>query len=114
MAIIQCPACDRRVSSKAPACPHCHEPLADLDEDERERLLVRRWRDRIYRARNFTYLAMALVVAGMIAWWLAEPQGLMLPIGTVPGVLLAVGVLGYVAAWGWLLWLKLQRDPRKR
>ena len=114
MAIIQCPACDRRVSSKVPVCPHCHEPLAELDENEGERLLVRRWRDRIYRARNFTYLAMALVVAGMIVWWLAEPQGLMLPIATVPGVLLAVGVIGYVAAWARLLWLKLQRDPRKR
>jgi hypothetical protein len=113
MAIIHCPACDRRVSSRAGACPHCNEALAELSDSERERLLIRRWRDRIYRARNFTYLAMALVVAGTITWWLSEPQGLMLPIGIAPGVLLTVGVTGYVVAWGWLLWLKLQRDPRK-
>lgn len=114
MAIIRCPACDRRMSSAAKACPSCHEPVGELSESDRERLLVRRWRDRIYRARNMTYAAMALVVAGMIAWWLAEPQGLSLPIDLVPGVLLGFGLVGYVASWGWLVWLRMHMDPRQR
>lgn len=114
MAIIHCPACGRRMSSVSKACPSCHEPVGELSESDRERLLVRRWRDRIYRARNLTYAAMTLVVAGMIAWWLAGPQGLSLPIPLVPGVLLGLGLLGYVASWGWLIWLRLREDPRKQ
>lgn len=113
MAIIRCPACDRRMSSAARACPHCHEPVGELSESDRDRLLVRRWRDRIYRARNLTYLAMTLVVAGLIIWWLTEPQGLVLPIGLVPGLLLGLGLIGYVAGWSWLVWLRMRQDPRR-
>lgn len=113
MAIIRCPACDRRMSSAAKACPHCHEPVGELSESDRERLLVRRWRDRIYRARNLTYLSMALVVAGMIAWWLTGPQGLVLPLAPLPAALLGAGLVGYIASWSWMIWLRMRHDPRK-
>jgi len=112
MAIIRCPACDHRVSSKARACPYCHEPIVELTEAERERLLLRRWRDQLYRARNATYLAMTAVVVGMIWWWLAKPQGLSLPIPTGPSILLGIGVAGYICAWVWLGWLRFYRKPR--
>lgn len=114
MAIIRCPACDRRMSSAARACPNCHEPVGELSESERKILLERRWRDRIYRARNLTYLAMSLVMAGMIAWWMTGPPGLALPIGMVAGVLLGSGIVGYVASWSWLIWLRMMQDPRKQ
>lgn len=114
MAIIHCPSCDRRMSSLARICPHCHEPVGALSESERETLAVRRWRDRIYRARNLTYVAMALVLAGLITWFAEAPRGLALPIGTVPGLLLGTGMLGYVASWGWLVWIKLREDPRRK
>lgn len=102
------------MSSVAKACPHCHEPLGELTESDRQQLQLRRWRDRLYRARNVTYAAMALVVVGVIAWWMAEPQGLTLPLPTVPGVLLGFGFLAYLASWGWLIWLRTQADPRGR
>ncbi|MGK7296437.1 MAG: hypothetical protein ACNS61_11530 [Candidatus Wenzhouxiangella sp. M2_3B_020] len=102
------------MSSLAKACPHCHEPVGELSESEREKLAMRRWRDRIYRARNLTYVAMTLVVAGLIAWFVAEPRGLALPIGMFPGVLLGVGLIGYVASWGWLAWIKFREDPRRQ
>ena len=102
------------MSSLAKACPHCHEPVGELSESEREKLAIRRWRDRIYRARNLTYIAMTLVVVGLIAWFVTEPRGLALPIGPVPGVLLGVGLIGYVASWGWLVWIKLRENPRRQ
>ncbi|MCA1778056.1 MAG: hypothetical protein LC637_01355 [Xanthomonadaceae bacterium] len=82
-----------------------------MTEAERERMLLRRWRDQLYRARNATYLAMTVVVVGMIWWWLAEPQGLALPIPMTPSVLLGIGVVGYVCAWVWLGWLRFYRKP---
>ncbi|MFU8877083.1 MAG: hypothetical protein ACNA7E_03000 [Wenzhouxiangellaceae bacterium] len=114
MAIIHCPACNQRMSSVAKACPACHEPVGELSEEQRQTLLMRRWRDRIYRARNFTYLAMALVVFGLLGWWMSEPQGLAMPVGTIPAILLSVGVVGYLLGWGWLLWVRLREDPRRR
>jgi len=113
MAIIRCPACQQRMSSLARVCPACHEAVGELDESEREKVALRRWRDQLYRARNATYVAMSLIVVGILVWWLQPPSGLTLPITLVPSVLLAVGLLGYVTGWVWLLWLKLRGDPRR-
>lgn len=112
MAIVRCPSCDQRISSLSDSCPHCHEALLVLSQEQRERLALRRWRDRVYRARNFTYLAMALVVAGLIAWWIGEPQGLTLPMTSLAGYLLGAGAAAYLISWSWLLWLRFRHDPR--
>ena len=111
MAIIRCPACSTRMSSKASACPKCHEPIGKLSEEERDRLALRRWRGQAYRARNLTYLAMTLVVAAMVGWWLTPPQGLGLPVPTVAAMFLGLGLVGYLAAWSWLVWLKFFGRP---
>lgn len=113
MAIVRCPTCDQRISSLAESCPHCHEVLGQLSDDQRERIALRRWRDQIYRARNFSYLAMTLVVVGMIAWWISEPQGLALPVPPQAAYLLGVGAAAYVISWSWLLWVRWRQDPRK-
>jgi len=113
MAIVHCPACGKRISSLAQACPHCHEATGQLDQTERQRLEFRRWRDRIYRAQNLAHAAMAIVVFGLLGWWLAEPRGLTLPIASLPLALMSAGLVGYAVSWGWLLWLRYMRDPRK-
>lgn len=113
MAIVRCPSCDQRISSLLESCPHCHEVLAELSDEQRDRIAMRRWRDRIYRARNFSYLAMALVVVGVVVWWINEPQGLGLPVPSAAAFLLGLGLVAYVASWCWLMWLRLRQDPRK-
>jgi len=113
MAIIRCPACNRRMSSLAGACPHCHEPVGDLDPRERQRLVLRRWRARARRARAVTYAAMGLVVAGALVWWLTPPPGLTPPVGMPAAVLLALGIVSYLGGWVWLLYLQSIR-PRSR
>lgn len=114
MAIVRCPACHHRMSSLARVCPACHEPVGTVDESELEKIALRRWRDRLYHARNLTYVAMTLIVIGLVVWWVQPPSGLALPIGPVPSTLLAAGLLAYVAGWAWLLWLKLKADPRRQ
>lgn len=111
MAIIRCPACNRRISSLAKACPHCHEAVVKLDREERYALARRRWRTQLYRARNLTYLAMGLVVVGTLVWWVAPPQGLVPPVGTPAMLLLGLGLVGYLGGWGWVLWLRYLRAP---
>lgn len=111
MAIIRCPSCSERMSSKAASCPKCHTPVGELTEEERDRLAIRRWKAQAYRARNLTYLAMSSVVVGMIWWWLAPPQGLALPAPFPAALLLGVGLVGYLASWGRLMWLKFFARP---
>ena len=111
MAIIHCPSCNRRMSSIAKACPHCHEPIGQLDSAERGELARRRWRGQLYRARNLTYLAMGLVVAGSLVWRVTPPRGLMPPVGPYAALLLGLGLVGYVASWSWFIWLRYFRDP---
>ncbi len=113
MAIIRCPACNRRMSSLVRECPACHQPVGEMSEEQRQTLLMRRWRDRIYRARNFTFVAMTLVVCGLLGWWMSEPQGLVLPVPAIPSILLATGVVGYLVSWSWLFWVRWREDPRR-
>ena len=114
MAIIHCPACNRRMSSLSKACPHCHEPIGELDQEQRDQLALNRWHTQLYRARNLTYLGMTLVVLGALVWWMSPPAGLVPPVGLPAAVLLGVGLVGHVAAWGWYLWLRHMRHPGRR
>lgn len=98
------------MSSLAKSCPNCHEAIGKLSDSEREKLAVRRWRARIYHARNFTYLAMTLVIFGIIVWWLHPPRGLGLPVGTPAAMLLGLGLVAYAASGCWLLWLRYRGD----
>ncbi|GAB4171464.1 MAG: hypothetical protein Kow0020_06200 [Wenzhouxiangellaceae bacterium] len=113
MAIIRCPACDRRISSKAPSCPHCHEAVGELNDEQRERLAMRRWRDQMYRVRNLTYLAMVLIVAGLGLWWVTGAEGLVLPINLGALILLMLGTMLYLVGWALLMWIRWRKDPRR-
>ena len=110
MAIIHCPSCNQRMSSLAKSCSACHAPIGQLNQEERDRLAARRWRTRLYQARNATYLAMTLVVAGMLWWWLAPPSGLALPVPMAAAVLLGLGLVLYLIGWCWIVWLRLTRS----
>lgn len=106
MAIIRCAACSRRISSLTDACPHCHEPVGKLDRKALSQLAYRRWRTQLYRARNLTYLAMGLVLAGSLVWWATPPRGLAPPVSTPAVLLLGLGITGYLGGWAWVLWLR--------
>lgn len=110
MAIINCPGCGRRISDKSTFCAHCELPLDEMSQEDVNRLKLRRWRRRVFQAKNATYLAMTALVVGALWWWLAEPQGWEMPPPVVAIVLAALGAVGYVGARGWLFWLKLRRN----
>lgn len=114
MAIIRCPGCGRRVSSLARHCSHCDTPFSRLSREERDRLVIRRWKDQVYRARIVTYTAMGLVIAGALWWWFEAPRGLFPPPPETATVLIAVGVTLYLAGWAWIFWLRITRKRPSR
>lgn len=115
MAIVNCPKCNKRISSGHPVCPHCKEPLSELTEKDRRHLEVERWKDQVYRATNFSYLALASLIIGALWWWVAGVGGWVLPPPIPAFVLLVMGVVGYLVGRGWLLWLRIGRGhPGRR
>ncbi|VAW41998.1 hypothetical protein MNBD_GAMMA01-947 [hydrothermal vent metagenome] len=68
MSLINCPACKNRVSDKAAVCPSCNFSFQQ-NQDEIERLKVlsyRKYRDKMYKFKMLTFLAVAIAVIGTI------------------------------------------------
>lgn len=110
MAIVKCPVCGQRVSSLAKTCQHCNTPLGTLNSADRDRLSRQNWRRRIDRAANATYLALAMLLAGVLWWWGAPPQGWFFPPPNASLVLLPLGLALYLVGRGLLFWLRLPRN----
>ncbi len=110
MAIVTCPYCGGRISSLMKSCPHCKEELDDLSPEDRERLQSERWKEKLFRASQLSFLALALLLFGAIWWWFDGPTGWDLP-PPLGGVLLVFfGAVLYVSARAWTFWLKLGRN----
>ncbi len=75
MAIINCLACGKRVSDKAPHCEHCGAPVAAKDEDAMARAL---FKQRAIKARRQQYAAFAAVFmffVGAVLFWMGLSAG---------------------------------------
>ncbi len=113
MALIRCPHCHKRMSSRMATCPHCDEALTDLSPDEQARLATRRYKKQRFRALNLSYLGLTGLVLGAMWWWLVEPSGWVVPPPGPAVALVIIGAVIYVVARGWMLWLKLQRQATR-
>lgn len=114
MALIRCPQCRQRMSSLAPACPQCgysrdgSQPAVEEIAGLRLQHL-KQWR---YRLRMASYTAMALMLAGVIGWWL--DSGLLAAPGSFAKAAMAVGVVAYLSLRSALFWLAQQIKATKK
>lgn len=68
--ISNCPNCGKPKSSKAPICPNCGFAVGEISEEELLEFQRRKQRDRIYRFKMSSYLAISLfLVAFGWYWW---------------------------------------------
>ncbi|KAA9129550.1 hypothetical protein F3N42_15245 [Marinihelvus fidelis] len=93
--IVECPKCNKPMSSVAPRCPACGFVPEDLSDEQREELQRRRLRDRIYHLKMTSYVAISLMLAACGWYWWESPEFTQAP-GTVPVILLSLGVVGYL------------------
>lgn len=93
MALIQCPNCNKRISSLAKTCPHCaakssggNESLNRISHIKRSNQLM-----------NHSFFAMTLFIAGVVIWfWGGEPaEGAR---ANIAGVCVVFGFVGYLIA----------------
>ena len=91
MALIECPVCRKRMSSKAPSCPYCQAStngdngsLSRISHIQRSSSLM-----------NQSFVAMTLFIAGVVIWfWGGEPaEGLR---ANIAGVCFVFGFVGYL------------------
>ncbi len=69
MALVNCPACQTKMSSVAKVCPKCNyspDPEAEIDLEQVQLFQKRLFRDRMYKLRMFSYVAMSITMVGAL------------------------------------------------
>ena len=113
MAIIACPECKKRISSKAPMCSWCGHQMGEVSEQDLEVYEARRLRDRIYRLNMFSYLVITVFV-GAFGWYWLESGGFVEPPTAGPAALMAAAALAYLAVRALLFRARQQRKAMRQ
>lgn len=95
MALINCPACSKKISGVTPICPQCGFQRGEATEEQLQEYQRRRLRDRVYHLRMTSYAVMTLFVAAF-GWYWWESSGFQRQPTAGPLSLLALGALAYV------------------
>lgn len=105
MVLALCPACDQEIPNKISLCPHCGLQLTEAAETSIIESRRRALRDRIYRYKMLSYLALALLV-GAFGWFLFESNNLQVQPSRGPYILFALGAVIYLIIRVFLLKFK--------
>jgi hypothetical protein len=95
MAIIECPECNRKMSSHSAICSHCGFQRGKVSEQDLEIFRARKLRDTIYRLNMISYLVITIFVAGF-GWYWWDTKGFVEPASSGPFILMGIAALAYV------------------
>lgn len=113
MAIMDCPSCNKKVSSQSALCPHCGFQLGEVSEEDREIFRARQLRDRIYRLNMLSYLVITVFVTAFGWYWWAS-AGFTEPSPAGPFILMGVSAVAYLVVRGFLFYARQQRNAMRR
>lgn len=108
MAIIACPECGKKISSRAPICSYCGFERGEVTEADLEVFRARRLRDRIYHLNMISYLAITAFVAAF-GWYWWDSRGFIQAPTAGPFILMGVAALGYLVVRALLFRCRQQR-----
>ena len=74
MALIDCPACKKRMSSKAEACPHCDYKISGLSTEQRDREWQRVMQRKRERLMSQSMLALLIAIAAFTYFFMQQPE----------------------------------------
>ena len=95
MAIIACPDCGKKISSRAALCTYCGYQQGEVTEQDLELFRSRRLREERYRLNMASYAAIAVFLGGFgWYWWLS--RGFETPPRGGPLILMGLAALGYL------------------
>ena len=76
-------------------CPYCGFQRGEVEEEQLKEFRRRKLRDRIYRLKMASYVALTLLIAAF-GWYLAESSGLQYRPSAGPYALFTVGAACYL------------------
>lgn len=105
MALIDCPSCGKKISSKAETCNHCHTSLTENSPERNAVLSKRNQHKRVMMVSNLSLITLLMFLAGAyIVFYMQPDQGDVLSTVGISG--LAIGSIGYMLVRTWLMFLK--------
>lgn len=108
MALIDCPACRKRVSDKATECPHCEFKLTGLSNEERERELQRILAAKREKIVGQSMLALLIAIAAFTYYFIQQPLPETWP-AKVSYALMVAGLVWFVVNRVRLVFVKRSR-----
>ncbi|KGJ98356.1 Zn-ribbon protein [Thalassotalea sp. ND16A] len=105
MALINCPSCSKRISSKAVVCQHCQCVLADMSEEQRLSMQKISKIEQSQKLMNQSMIAMLLFCGGFgfMFWGEPEPTSWQYSLATGSAV---IGFAWYILNRARIIWLK--------
>ncbi len=95
MAIVNCPKCDKNLSSLTMLCPYCGFQRGEVEEEELKKLRRRKLRDRIYRLKMTSYAALTMLLVAF-GWYMADTSGFQHRASIGPYALFTIGAASYL------------------
>ena len=95
MAIVDCPKCKSKISSRTALCPNCGFQRGEVAEDALKEFTRRKLRDRVYRLKMVSYAALTLLIASF-GWYLTDTSGFQHRASIGPYVLCTIGAAIYL------------------
>lgn len=110
--IIHCPGCNKRISSRNKACPHCRIEIGDSGEGaDAEHVSARLAMHRRHRLQMQMYIALFILVGGAVWVW-AGSEGFVKEPGTLSLATLTIGALWYIGIRIYMIYSKLRGSNR--
>jgi Zn-dependent alcohol dehydrogenase len=95
MAIVNCPKCEKKISSQTMLCPYCGFQRSEVAEEALKEFRRRKLRDRVYHLKMASYAALTLLI-GAFAWYLTDTAGFQHRASMGPYVLSTIGAALYL------------------
>jgi hypothetical protein len=95
MAIISCPECGKKISSKAAMCPNCGFTTGEVTEHELDVFRARRQRDKLYHLNMTSYAVITVFVAGF-GWYWWDSGGFQHMSSAGPFILMGLAAVSYL------------------
>lgn len=92
MALIQCPSCTKKISSKAAVCSHCSTVVADMSEEQRVNIKQMTSIEQSVAITTQSMIAMLLFCGGFGFMFWGEPE----PASWQSTLATGTAVLGFV------------------
>jgi hypothetical protein len=95
MALIACPECGKKMSSKAVMCIHCGFTSGEVSKEQLDVMRIRAEREKIYKLNMISYAVITLFVAGF-GWFWWESEGFQHISSRGPSIMMGCAAVAYL------------------